>query len=105
MHPGFTFGVCDLLLLADEPSSLPVDRNLKNRHFGPLFIDVAVESPGNESIAVGVDEVARDILSQGNTRGSWEIEFSGTCSPERDYRRSQNRTDLKTIARQKAFHG
>ncbi len=42
---------------------LPLNRDLEDRHLHALFIHIAVEPAGNESVAVRVDQIARYILA------------------------------------------
>ena len=54
-------------------------------------------------MAVGMDEVAGDILADGGCRHARQAEVHGSGAPERDIGPANHRADFETVAGQKAF--
>ena len=82
---------------------LALGRDLEDGHLRPLLVDVSMEAPGDEAVAVGVDQVARHVLAQRHARRPGQRELHRTRAPEWDLGGSEHGAHFEPVARQEAF--
>ena len=84
---------------------LPLGGDFVERHLGVLLTEVAVKATGHEAVAVGIDEVAGNVLAQGGRGRPRQAEVHGPGTPERNLRPADHRSGLESVAGEEPLRG
>ena len=91
-----TVGRLDCLLLR---------RDFIAGHLGLFPRGVPMKTPGDETMPVGIDEIAGDILADRGRGRPGQIEVHGARAPEGDLRPANHGADFQTVSRQEPLGG
>src|SRR5690606_6917137 len=84
---------------------LALHGHLVHGHVDAVLVDLAVEPPRDEPVAVRVDQIPRHVLAKRDAGRPREDELPGAGVPERDLGHAQHGAHFQSIAGQKPFGG
>ena len=85
------------------PHRLFLGRDLERRHLFPIFAGRTQEPPGHETVSVGVDQVARDVLAQRDSGRPGQVEGERPRMPCRHLGHRLDGPCLKPVAGEEAL--
>ena len=74
-------------------------RDLVAGRFGLFLRGVPMKTPGDETMAVGIDEIAGDIFTNRGRGRPGQVEVHGARAPVGDLRPTNHRADFQAVSR------